>query len=438
MADALGADDEHALDGAEAEAETRVKALAARRPGLVVSDLLGRPRCDDPRALATDGHDRRPLALVQDGDDAEMFLYGDIDSWGGWWGVSAEEFRAELEQCTAKNLTLHVNSYGGEVFEGLAIRTALMRCPANVTVTVDAIAASIASVIAMAGETVVMSDPSMLMIHDAWGFSVGSAAEMRKMADLLDKISDQLAGVYAGKAGGTLDVWREAMLAETWYSADEAVAAGLADRVDGAAMSDPGADDDSTMASIAERFHAAGLSQTAADLAARVMLGQSPRRAGPDAGTPAPDPEALLDVATPTHHTAVEDGTWDANANLSRVDWPASAEKAKALSCGYRDAMTDDDGKVPRGAVYLPHHFVDADGNVGAASIAGVNAAKARLSQTQGISEAERATAEAHLDAHQDDYADDGDAETEDHWADTVAHLTTQPVWDDLTEALTS
>ncbi len=119
--------------------------------------------------------------------------------------------------------------------------------------------------------------------------------------------------------------------------------------------------------------------------------------------SPAPgSPEAA--AATPTHHTKVEAGAWDADANMSRLMAPCSKDKAKQVSCGYRDDMVDDKGMVPHGAVYLPHHFVDANGDVGAASINGVDAAKARLNQVQGISDADRQTAEAHLNAHQADY----------------------------------
>src|SRR5690606_8034659 len=100
---------------------------------------------------------------------------------------------------------------------------------AHVTVIVDSLAASIASVIAMAGDRVVMAKNATMMIHDGHGLSIGNAADMREMADLLDKVSDNIASVYAERAGGDVAEWRERMRAETWYSADEAVSAGLAD-----------------------------------------------------------------------------------------------------------------------------------------------------------------------------------------------------------------
>src|SRR5690606_17127720 len=91
--------------------------------------------------------------------------------------------------------------------------------------------ASIASVIAMAGDRVVMGRGAQMMIHDALGVTVGNAADHREMAELLDKTSDDIAGFYAEKAGGPLSTWRELMRAETWFSAEEAVEAGLADEV---------------------------------------------------------------------------------------------------------------------------------------------------------------------------------------------------------------
>jgi ATP-dependent protease ClpP protease subunit len=168
---------------------------------------------------------------------ATIRLYDPIDSWGGDWGVSAKEFAAALDGLGPDviEIHLHINSPGGEVFEGIAILNTLRNHPAKVVSVVDGIAASAASFIAMAGDEVVMGRNSELMIHDPSGLCLGNAEDMRTLAKLLDHLGDNIAGVYAGKAGGTVAGWRGAMLAETWYSADEAVAAGLADRVEQAA-----------------------------------------------------------------------------------------------------------------------------------------------------------------------------------------------------------
>lgn len=163
------------------------------------------------------------------GDIATVYLYDEI----GMWGITAADFVQELKDVTAGTLELHVNSPGGSIFDGFAILNALRQHPARVVAIVDGLAASAASYIAVgAGAEVVMSRNSELMIHNAWGAAVGDAAEMAKMAEELDHFSDNIASIYADKAGGTVADWRAVMAAETWYSAEEAVTAGLADRVD--------------------------------------------------------------------------------------------------------------------------------------------------------------------------------------------------------------
>ncbi|WP_433893044.1 head maturation protease, ClpP-related [Streptomyces sp. CA-111067] len=159
---------------------------------------------------------------------AELYVYDEI----GYWGTTASGLVAELSQLTGvTQIDVHINSPGGDVFDGLAIMNCLRAHPAAVTTYVDGIAASIASVIAMAGDTVVMGPHSQMMIHEASGLCIGDAGEMRSMADLLDFQSDNIASVYAERAGGTPESWRAAMVAESWYTAEEAVTAGLADEV---------------------------------------------------------------------------------------------------------------------------------------------------------------------------------------------------------------
>lgn len=171
----------------------------------------------------------------------KMRLYEPIDSFGGEWGVSAKEFGAALDALPddTQEIRLHINSPGGEVFEAIAILNQLRNHQARVVTVVDGLAASGASVVAMAGDELVMSPNTELMIHDAWGICIGNAEDMRELGTRLDKISNNIADVYARKAGGDVEDWRAAMLAETWYSADEAVEAGLADRVQETADADP-------------------------------------------------------------------------------------------------------------------------------------------------------------------------------------------------------
>jgi ATP-dependent protease ClpP protease subunit len=147
--------------------------------------------------------------------------------------VSAKEFADVLDALPANvdNIQLNVNSPGGEVWEGIAILNQLRAHPATVTAVVDGVAASAASFIACGVDQVVMARNSQMMIHDALGICVGNAADMTAFAALLDKISGNIADVYASRSTPDADTWRTAMRAESWYNADEAVAAGLADRI---------------------------------------------------------------------------------------------------------------------------------------------------------------------------------------------------------------
>jgi ATP-dependent protease ClpP protease subunit len=161
---------------------------------------------------------------------ADMHLYGII---GGYWGgIEAADMVPAIRAIDADTLNVYVNSPGGNVYDGIAIRNALRQHSARVVVHVDGLAASAASFIACAGDEVVMGENAEIMIHDAWGLSIGNAEDMRTAADDLDRVSDNIAAMYAAKAGGDAADWRVLMKAETWYSAAEAVAAGLADRLD--------------------------------------------------------------------------------------------------------------------------------------------------------------------------------------------------------------
>jgi ATP-dependent protease ClpP protease subunit len=174
-----------------------------------------------------------PEAAVDDTGTARLRLYDPIDSWGGFWGVSAKEFASVLDALPSgvKQIELRVNSPGGEVFDAIAIMNMLRSYDAPVRAVVDGIAASAASFIAASADETVMGPNSELMIHDAMGIALGNAADMHKFGDVLDHISNNIASVYASKTGGKTADWRATMVEEAWYNADEAVAAGLADSV---------------------------------------------------------------------------------------------------------------------------------------------------------------------------------------------------------------
>lgn len=161
---------------------------------------------------------------------AEVSIYDEI----GFWGITASDFVRDLQSVQAKSIELHISSPGGDVFDGIAILNALRQHPATVDVVIDGLAASAASFIAMAGDTVKIAPNAMIMIHEASGLVIGNAEDMTEMAALLDKTSANIAQVYAQRAGGDPEDWRQAMRVETWYSDQEAVDAGLADAILGA------------------------------------------------------------------------------------------------------------------------------------------------------------------------------------------------------------
>jgi ATP-dependent Clp endopeptidase proteolytic subunit ClpP len=160
---------------------------------------------------------------------AEIVIYDEI----GAFGIPAKVFLDELKAFgPVAELTVRINSPGGSVFDGVAIYNALKRHDAAITVWVDGIAASIASMIAMAGDQISMPENAMLMLHDPSGLVMGTAADMRAMAEALDKMKAGMVAAYRDKSGRD-DAEIEALMRdETWLSAQEAVELGLADRVE--------------------------------------------------------------------------------------------------------------------------------------------------------------------------------------------------------------
>lgn len=168
--------------------------------------------------------------LVTAGNIAELTIYGDITSWP-WLesDVSAHNLSMQLAELKGvSQINVYINSYGGEVAEGLAIYNALKRHPAKVTTFCDGFACSIASVIFMAGDERIMCNPSFLMIHDAWSCVAGNADEMRKQADDLDKITTASVEAYMAHCNLTEEELRAKMKAESWLTHTEAVEMGFA------------------------------------------------------------------------------------------------------------------------------------------------------------------------------------------------------------------
>lgn len=191
----------------------------------------------------------------------DLYIYGDVepDGYDFWTDeavrseTSANTFRAELDaRPDVSQINIYINSYGGSVFEGTAIYNQLKRHPAHKTVYIDGFACSVASVIAMAGDEIVMPRNALMMVHNMWMYAQGNAAELRKAADDLDKINEAGRAAYLEKAGDKLtpEMIAELEDGETWLTAEECISYGLADRY---------ADQDADMSGAAEVLKKANL-----------------------------------------------------------------------------------------------------------------------------------------------------------------------------------
>lgn len=168
-------------------------------------------------------------------DEAEILLYDVIvaDELEAEWfgGVAPKTFVEAVRKIDAKTIHLRINSPGGSVFAATAMKQALNEHPARIVVHIDGVAASAATDVMLAGDEIIMGRGAMMMIHNAWAFAMGNASELRKTADLLEKVDGNLADAYAGRSTAERDQIVAWMAEETWFTADEAVAAGLADSV---------------------------------------------------------------------------------------------------------------------------------------------------------------------------------------------------------------
>ena len=200
---------------------------------------MGKPRWKIARPVAKLRQGRTDwYRITNKSNGAEVYIYDEI----GYWGTTAQDFVRELADIDRDRIALHLNSPGGEVFDGIAIYNALRDHDAQVTVHIDSLAASIASVIAMAGDTIKMARNGQMMIHDAMTMTVGNVADHTKAVEDLNRVSDIIADTYAARAGGTAKQWRQRMQAETWYTAAEAKAAGLIDEITGESSAQNGWD----------------------------------------------------------------------------------------------------------------------------------------------------------------------------------------------------
>jgi ATP-dependent protease ClpP protease subunit len=309
------AEDTSAGDNGSADKGSIDAFLARRREALKAS---GTPSTTNRRWYTIQARAAAP-------SEVDVMITGEIG-----WDIDDGMFARALAAPDVVNASvLHVslNSVGGDVFDGIGIYNRLVGHGAEVIVTVTGIAASIASVIAMAGDTVIMGRGSQMMIHDAHAIQVGNAADMLKMAEILDRASNNIATFYADRAGGTPESWRAIMQEERWYLAQEAVDAGLADEV----------------AAVPERTQAAA---TAITLAAKVrhippamaakVVETAGDEGGPGSGKPETDMAQLLkdmgtelaaEFAPPVHPMASVDLLADMRTALAFVstDMPEPA-----------------------------------------------------------------------------------------------------------------
>lgn len=169
------------------------------------------------------------------GDRPKLYVYDMI----GGYDLDAGDFVRAVHALDAPAVDLHINSPGGFVYDAVAMYEALRASPATVAAHVDGLAGSAASFLAMAGDTVDVAKGGRFVIHDAQMIAIGSPADLREAADLGDAVSNDIAGYYADRAGGTAASWRTAMQATTTYNAQQSVDAGLADSVTGTTDTGP-------------------------------------------------------------------------------------------------------------------------------------------------------------------------------------------------------
>jgi ATP-dependent Clp endopeptidase proteolytic subunit ClpP len=404
-----------------------------RRSAQRITNLVQQPKSSWYRVLRNDA-----------GGPTRVDIYDEIGG-GGWFasGVTAVDFVNELASING-DIEVHINSPGGDVFDGLAIYNSLAQRPGKVTTIVDGIAASAASFIAMAGTQRLICPGAMMMIHDASGLCMGNASDMRETAELLDKVSDNIAGIYADQTGRA-DGWRDAMQQETWYNADEAVAAGLAHKLAERPAQDAlaaAARFDLSLYAHAPRLHNA-------DQAGHGPFTGTHTHAHPAFGDQGGDgshehehthdgdadhhhahatenraPGRVLGVesmpltneALPVHHTATVDEPWDGPAAVAAMPNDATVLR---YCHAWEDSAADDgtaddpdgDADDKKASYRFPHHRTKG----GAANVAACRNGLARLEGSK-IPEADKAGVRKHLQAHLDDaHQGDDDGGTDNH-----------------------
>ena len=170
--------------------------------------------------------------------EADLMIYDDIGEYEDWIsgklkGYGPKKLTEDLAQCTASVINVHINSMGGNIFDGISVLNILKGCGKEISVYIEGVAASAASMIAMAGKSVKMYQTSQMMVHNCWTYAIGNSKELRKTADDMDKIMEGAKLSYLSKAGGKLTAEKldELLEAESYLTAAECLELGLCDEI---------------------------------------------------------------------------------------------------------------------------------------------------------------------------------------------------------------
>ncbi|MEU0465027.1 head maturation protease, ClpP-related [Amycolatopsis sp. NPDC006131] len=305
-----------------------------------VQDVIKAREQRRPRNAAAQ---QRGIRLLTPQDSTpELWIYDEIS----WWGVCAADVAAQLNGHRG-DLHVRINSPGGDVFEGFAIYNMLAQLDGTVTVTVEGLAASAASFIAMAGDEIRMCLASQMMIHDPWGVCVGAADDMRGMAGVLDSLAETLAAIYAERAGGDVATWRETMRGEQWYNPQEAVDAGLADEI---VTPKRGGDNEPDEGQLAASRWDPSLFQFRYAGRPEAQQGEAPTPVDPGEANPADQPSTAADAGGEPSEGA------DQPASTDRE--PAAASAAAASAAGEQPETAPTSAVEPEPAP--PNPWADA------------------------------------------------------------------------------
>lgn len=177
-------------------------------------------------------------------DSADLYIFDEIGEREDWFGTThgfgPKGLMEQLDQIEQSEISVHINSKGGDAYDGIAVMNLLKNSGKKVTTIIEGIAASAASLIAMAGQKVIMRPSSQLMIHNCWAFTMGNAVELRKTADDMEKLDQGMRNVFIERSGGKLSAAKadELFAAESYLNADESMAYGLCDEITGKEQSD--------------------------------------------------------------------------------------------------------------------------------------------------------------------------------------------------------